>query len=63
MSTENNNPQPHSHYCKGCNKLLLKSDAIDAEVVCHRCKHLNIIKYFKHSKLLTLGVEPSIIKA
>lgn len=45
-----------SHYCAKCHKLLLKSDYIHAEIVCHRCKHLNKIKFLTQEYALTKKV-------
>lgn len=42
-----------SHYCRGCSKLICKGNAIDIEIVCHRCKSLNKIVYIDQASLLT----------
>lgn len=50
------------HFCKNCSKKICESDCIDAEIVCHRCKTLNELKYFAQSKLLRLGEKGINIK-
>lgn len=44
-----------THFCKHCNKILAKSDAIDALIICNRCKTHNYIKYVTQQSLLTIN--------
>lgn len=46
-----------THYCKHCNKILAKSDAIDAEIKCNRCSTMNYVKYISQKSLLTIKIQ------
>lgn len=50
-----------SHYCKGCKKLLMKGNVVDAEVKCHRCKTENKITFVDDSSILTLYLNHSTL--
>lgn len=51
-----------THFCKHCNKILAKSDTIDAVIVCNRCKTQNHIKFVTTKALLTIDLQGGKIK-
>lgn len=47
--------EPKTHRCTGCNRILAKSDCINAEIIC-KCKTVNVIRYFTDKALMKLRI-------
>lgn len=44
------------HRCTNCNRLLIRSDCIEAKMPCPKCKTVNTIRYFTQQALMKLRI-------